>query len=453
LNRPNILYIHSHDTGRYVQPYGHAVSTPNIQRLAEEGVLFRRAFAAAPTCSPSRAALVTGQSPHSCGMLGLASNFGFGLNDYGQHVVQILKRAAGYHSALAGVEHVVGQDRSREENAGVVGYDETLCLGEVRRSLLHQQSEERLEEIEKSAARFLESSPPEPFFLDVGFLETHRHGIPELERRGDFSEGGKHGDPRYSAPPTPLPDAPETREDMADFNFCVERLDRKVGTVVGALERSGLSDRTLVICTTDHGIPFPGMKSSLTDHGIGVMLIVRGPGGFSGGRVSDALVSQVDLLPTVCDLAAMETPSEVQGRSLLPLVNGEREEIRSEIFAEITHHLSYEPQRAIRTLRWKYIKRFDGRSTPNPDNYDPSPSKDLWLEHGWAELEIGEEQLYDLVLDPNEARNLADYPRYQDVLEEMRDRLVAWMKRTDDPLLRGPVPDTPEGASARRPWE
>src|SRR5262245_4032488 len=100
---PNILYIHSHDTGRYIQPYGHAVPTPNLQRLAEEGVLFRQAFCVAPTCSPSRASLLTGQSAHSSGMLGLAHR-GFRLNDYGQHLIHTL-RQAGYHSTLIGMQH------------------------------------------------------------------------------------------------------------------------------------------------------------------------------------------------------------------------------------------------------------------------------------------------------------------------------------------------------------
>ncbi len=101
---PNILYIHSHDTGRYVQPYGYGVATPCIQRLAAEGVLFRQAFCAAPTCSPSRAALLTGQSAHSSGMLGLAHR-GWKLHDYGQHILHTLKKI-GYHTALAGIQHI-----------------------------------------------------------------------------------------------------------------------------------------------------------------------------------------------------------------------------------------------------------------------------------------------------------------------------------------------------------
>src|SRR5215467_5443313 len=114
MSRPNILYLHSHDTGRYIQPYGHAIATPHLQRLAEQGVLFRQAFSAAPTCSPSRAALLTGQAPHSSGMLGLAHR-GFALHDYHQHIVHTL-RAAGYTSTLIGMQHVANDPT-------VIGYD------------------------------------------------------------------------------------------------------------------------------------------------------------------------------------------------------------------------------------------------------------------------------------------------------------------------------------------
>src|SRR6266853_1527046 len=117
--RPNILYIHSHDTGRYVQPYGHAIETPSLQRLAEEGLLFRKAFCVAPTCSPSRASLLTGQYAHCSGMLGLAHR-GFSLNDYKQHIIHTLRKA-GYYAALIGEEHL-----SKDRNA--IGYDHVLKI-------------------------------------------------------------------------------------------------------------------------------------------------------------------------------------------------------------------------------------------------------------------------------------------------------------------------------------
>jgi N-sulfoglucosamine sulfohydrolase len=426
-NRPNILYLHSHDTGRYIQPYGHAVPTPNLQRLAEEGVLFRHNFCAAPTCSPSRAALVTGMCAHSAGMIGLAHR-GFALTDYRQHIVHTL-RQAGYHSALIGVQHVADQ-----ESIADIGYDAVVPL-----------PSRRVEDVAPAATEWLlqrgQSEAEQPFFLSVGFSETHR----------EFLDPGEAEDPRYCQPPAPLPDTPETRRDMAAFKATARQLDEGMGQVLDALEKAGLAENTLVICTTDHGLAFPGMKCNLTDHGIGVMLILRGPGGFSGGRVIDDMVSHVDIFPTICDLLGIEPPAWLQGTSMMPLIRGEADEIHDEIYAEVTYHAAYEPMRGVRTQRYKYIRRYDDRRTPVLPNCDDSPSKTLWLEHGWGDRAPAQEQLYDLVFDPHEAHNLAEDPAMAAVLVDMRSRLERWMVRTDDPLLNTNNVPAPKGAKVNDP--
>jgi N-sulfoglucosamine sulfohydrolase len=419
MTRPNILYIHSHDTGRYIQPYGHAIPAPNFQRLAEQGVLFRQAFCAGPTCSPSRAALLTGQSAHSSGMIGLAHR-GFALKDYSHHIIHTLRRP-GYHSALIGTQHVAPRTE-------MIGYDAIVPPGGA--------GPERA----AVAAKWLADAPKQPFFLSVGFTETHRV----------YPEPGPSEDPRYCLPPAPLPDTPETRHDMACFKATARILDESVGTVLDGLDAAGLADDTLVLCTTDHGIAFPGMKCNLTDHGIGVLLILRGPGGFTGGAVCDALVSHIDIFPTLCALLSIEPPDWLEGTSIMPVIRGDADEVNDAIFSEVTYHAAYEPQRCVRTRRWKYIRRFDGRSRPVLPNCDDSPSKDLWLQHGWRDRPPAEEQLYDLVFDPNEACNVAADPSLAAVLGEMRGRLKEWMRATDDPLLRGPVP-APSGARANDP--
>jgi len=421
MRRPNILYIHSHDTGRYVQPYGYAVHTPSLQRLAEQGLVFRQAFCAAPTCSPSRAALLTGQSPHNAGMLGLAHRGGFALYDYGQHLVHTL-RGAGYVSTLIGFQHVA-DDPNR------IGYD---------RVIPHEGSDA---EVARRAEHLLGEGPEEPFFLSVGFISTHRNYPPPVPA----------DDPRYCRPPGPIPDTPQTRRDTAGLKTSVRTLDLLMGRVIGALDAAGLSENTLVICTTDHGIAFPRMKCNLTDGGTGVMLIMRGPGGFSGGRVIDALVSQIDIYPTLCELLEIEPPAWLQGSSMMPLVRGERDEINEEVFSEVSYHAAYEPQRAVRTRRWKYVRRFGKRrGKVILPNCDDGPSKELWLEHGWRERPVAEEQLYDLVFDPNEAGNLARDPDHADVLGEMRGRLERWMRATEDPLLQGFV-EAPDGTRVNHP--
>lgn len=419
-NRPNILYIHSHDTGRYVQPYGHAIPTPHIQRLAEEGVLFRAAFCAAPTCSPSRASLLTGQYAHCNGMLGLAHR-GFALHDYKQHILHTL-RSAGYYSALIGEEHLAKDHR-------VIGYDKVFKVEGYQSSI-----------VTPTAVDLLSNGLPQPFFLSVGFFETHR----------EFLKPSTLHDANYSRPPAPLPDTPQTRLDMGAFKASAWDLDRGIGTVLDALREQHLAENTLVICTTDHGIPFPRMKGNLTDHGIGVMLIMRGPGGFKGGKVYDSLVSHIDIFPTLCDLLQIDYPGWLQGTSLLPLVQGRVERLHEAIFAEVTYHAAYEPMRAVRTGRWKYIRRFDHHLGPVLPNCDDSPSKDVLIRYGWKERSRPLEQLYDLIFDPNEASNMANDLSVAATLEDMRSRLDDWMRMTDDPLLRGPVP-APPGAELNDP--
>ncbi len=420
--RPNILYIHSHDTGRYIQPYGHAMPTPNFQILAEQGVLFRQAFCANPTCSPSRAALLTGQWPHSCGMLGLAHR-GFRLNDYSHHVVRMLKKA-GYTTGLSGFQHV---GRPPAADPSEIGYDEIFDTAKDHRAT------------SDAAIAFLNRSHDKPFFLDVGYTLTHR----------GFPEPSPEDDPRYCMPPAPLPDTPETRCDTAAYKTCVRMLDGEVGRVLNAIDRAGLSDNTLVISTTDHGIAFPMMKCNLTDHGIGVLLIMRGPG-FSGGKVIDGMVSQIDLFPTLCDVIGIDHPAWLQGKSVLPLVREGACEIHEEIFAEINYHSYYDPQRAIRTKKWKYIRHWYPTPRPGDINCDGSPSKNYFLAQGWRQKTQPHEQLYDLVFDPFETHNLARDPDHQDVRNDLRHRLRTWMETTHDPLLSGSVP-APKGARINDP--
>jgi arylsulfatase A-like enzyme len=426
---PNILYIHSHDTGRWVQPYGHQVPTPNIQHLADQGVMFRHAFSTAPVCSGSRASLLTGQHCHNNGMLGLAHR-GWSLNDYGKHWVHPL-RAAGYHSTLIGEQHL-------SVDPHILGYDDVI---EVSSNLAAEVTPRAVTAIEEL---------PEPWFLSVGFFETHR----------SFAAPTSVRDTLYSLPPPHLPDTAVTREDMAAFRASVRSLDQGIGAALNALHRRGISERTLIICTTDHGLAYPNSKATLSDRGTGVMLLMRGPsgpsergtgpGGFTGGRVFDPMVTHLDVYPTLCDVVGMDHPDWLQGESLVPLVRGDVDHLHEEIFSELTYHAAYEPVRAIRTERWKYIRRFHDYPHPVLPNCDDSATKDLLLENGWADSTVPREQLYDLVLDPGEGRNLASERSL--IVADLRARLERWMRETDDPLLHGPVP-APPGALVNEQWQ
>ncbi|MGI8482882.1 MAG: sulfatase family protein, partial [Thermomicrobiales bacterium] len=391
-----------------------------------------RAFSAAPTCSPSHAALLTGQSPHAAGMLGLAHR-GFSLRDTRQHLASVLQ-VNEYATALVGMQHVTHDDPAD------LGYDTVAATDDSAVANVAPQAAAYV-------TAFAAQSGSQPFFLDVGFSETHRpfHEAP-------MAAG------RYVQPPPTILDAPETRHDMAEFHASVRELDRGIGIVLEALEQAGLAESTLVINTTDHGLAFPGMKSTLTDRGIGVSLIVRGPGGFTGGKVIDAMVSQIDIFPTLCDTIGIPHPFWLHGKSMLPLVRGERAAIRSEVFAEVTYHAAYEPLRAIRTDRWTYIRRFDGRTNPVLPNCDDSPTRDYLLANGWGEREIEAEVLYDNVLDPAQVCNVIARPDLSRIRADLRERVIRWMRETRDPLLKGKVPlppggvaNDPDGRSANEP--
>ena len=414
-NRPNILYLHSHDTGRYIQPYGYPVSTPNLQKLADEGVLFKKYFTTHPTSSASRSSLLTGMYPHNNGMIGLAHR-GFVLKDPKTHINFTLKKI-GYRSVLSGVQHETAV--KNEDFYKVTGYDE--YLGKPNEAHLR-------------ASEWLDKVPESPFFLSVGFTETHR-------------EYPKHKidiNPDKLIPPQPLPDVPEVRQDMADYLESARILDEKMGTVLAALRRNGLEENTIVICTTDHGIAFPTMKCNLYDAGTGIFMIMRGPGGFSGGKTINGMVSVIDIFPTICELLEIEKPACLDGTSVMPLIREEKQEIREEIFCQVNYHAAYEPMRAIRTKQYKYIRRFGDKKTPVLPNCDDGFSKQYWLDNGWKNIQLPEEELYDLIFDPNERNNLVSNPLKQDLLKKMRTSLDQMMKKTGDPLISGYIIAPPD---------
>ena len=270
---------------------------PNVQALADQGVLFRQAFCAAPTCSASRACLLTGQYGQSNGMLGLAHR-GWSLRDYRHHIVNVL-RGAGYTSTLIGEQHI-----SKEPE--VIGYDEVMKIPTTH-----------VETVAPLAMEVLRRPRERPLFLSVGFFETHR----------EFLGPGSLRDVHYSKPPNNLPDTPRgaRRRGGVQGERALARPRRRAWCSTSSTP-AGSGRDTLIIFTTDHGMPFPGAKATLYDRGLGVMLILRGPEPFDGGRVIDALVSHIDIYPTVCEYLGIERPPFLQGVSLLALLRGESDE-------------------------------------------------------------------------------------------------------------------------------
>ncbi|TVR52233.1 MAG: sulfatase [Spirochaetaceae bacterium] len=430
MKKPNIVFLHSHNTGCFVEPYGHPVPTPNLMRLAHDGVVFRRAFSAAPTCSPSRGGFLTGTWPHVNGLMGLAHR-GWKVSDPSMHLANTLKRA-GYHTALIGVEHTGFEELSAENGEG---YDEVLDVGDRTWT-----------GVAAAASRFFSGAREQPFFVSIGLRETH---IPFPE---PDPERGPSEDPRYCRPFPRLPDTPELRREMAAFAASARHMDQCYGSILDDLDSRGLADNTLLFCFSDHGIQLPYGIANLYDTGISVYCIARGPTGtaFRGGKSIDAMVSLLDLYPTACEAAGIDIPGHVQGTSLNALVNGGTTEIHDAVFSEQSYHAAYEPTRCVRTDRHKLIRRFDDRQTVVLPNVDDTESKAFLLKHGWLDQPRDSEMLFDLYFDPYEHNNVIERPEYSSIVVTLRERLSTWMRSTHDPLLDGAVP-APENARHNDP--
>ncbi len=413
LELPHIVLITCHDLGRHLGCYGvDTVSTPTLDALASAGVRFEHSFCVAPQCSPSRAALATGRYPHSNGVMGLSHGpFGWELNPDELHAASFLAKH-GYETHLFGLQHVTQ-------------HVERLGFGCV-----HSQGLGR--DVAAEVANFLRGPLPEkPLYVEVNFFEPHRpydHGGVEHDMSGGVF-----------VPPY-LPQDAAAREEMAALQGAIREVDGAVDLIFEALDDSGLSERTFVVFTADHGIAMPRAKCTLYDPGIEVTLIVRWPGGGIGeGRTVPELVSNVDVLPTLLEAARVQVPGSIQGHSFLPLLRGEPYDARDAVYAEKTFHSYYDPMRCIRTERYKFVRNFEaGFLIEVPGDIQEGHIFRSHTERYSTDRSKGVE-LYDLHTDPLEQRNLAGDPEFAEVEIELDARLWSWMEETDDPLLAGPV--------------
>ena len=441
-DRPNVCLVHCHDLGRHLGCYGVDVETPNVNALAAEGALFENHFTTAPQCTPSRGSLMTGRHPHENGLMGLAHG-GWEFDDDERLLPEYLS-AAGYETHLFGLQHVtqepdrLGYDEIHSE--GVLSPDVSPAIHEVNRA----------REVSDAFATRLESGDlNDPFFASIGFFELHR--IENDEGTFVFEDDRyESADPDEVDPLPYLPDAPGVRRDIADIHGMVRGIDEGVATVRDALSEAGLEEETLVIFTTEHGLAMPRAKGSLYDPGIEGVLLMRYPDLIEGETRHPELISNVDVLPTLLELIGEDVPDRLSGRSFLPLVRDGTEDTdpgrdweytaRSQLFAGMTWHDTYNPTRAIRTQRFKYVRNF----WHLPEVYltndvSHSPAGDEVRTEFDRPIRPYEE-LYDLEADPHERESVAGETNYREVLADLREQLHGWMEETDDPLLEGPVP-------------
>lgn len=419
MEKLNILMVISHDTGRHLGTYGRKVETPELDKIAEEGIQFDNYFCSQPQCSPSRGSILTGKYGHNHGLMGL-THLGHTMKSDVKTIPSEMKKA-GYDTSLFGFFHESIDGVYEGEK---LGYDHVVKVPGNAAEKVTDQLEIFLKERSKSADE-------KPFYASVGFEETHRPF-------DDFEP-----DPIDSVEVPPyLPDTKKVREDIALFQGSVKELDRSVGRIKELLDDTGLAGNTVLIYTTDHGIAFPRAKGTLLDAGLETALLIRFPKGMmKEGSRQDELLCNIDLMPTLLEMAGGEVPEDIDGYSFLPLLEQQDYTERDHFFCELTWHDRYHPMRGIRTKDYKYIRNFED----GPKVYLPY---DLYTSLSGEEVREGysvpnsKEELYDLKKDPLEQDNLAGDPDYQDMLLEFRERVAEWMDETEDPLLKGPVPGT-----------
>jgi N-sulfoglucosamine sulfohydrolase len=430
----NILLITADDLGLQVGAYGETlIQTPNIDSLASAGVRFETAYVAAPSCSPSRASVFTGMYAHSHGQYGLVDTGLSLLPELRNATIPNLLKQAGYRTGLIGKLHV------NPESSFQFDYRPAVDARMVR-------------DILQKASAFITASDNKPFFLMVNYLDPHAWNNPPIAPTGFIPQV----DGLPVAPLTPSPavifpwqqtDSPAQEARTAGYYDAVQRLDAGIGMLLDTLKQNALLDKTLVLFIGDNGPPFARGKVSVYENGIRTPFIIHWPGVTHAGQVNKAMVSTVDILPTILDAAGVSIPAHVQGMSLRSVLSNTQGPGRTYLVAE--HHLHakspFFPQRAIRNDRYKLIHNLRaGQVTPilavdgctaysisRGAAYNGTPVRTAFDTFA----NPPEFELYDLQNDPIEFNNLAADPLYLNVLNELKTALMTWRQDTTDPFL------------------
>ncbi|MEM7129486.1 MAG: sulfatase [Chloroflexota bacterium] len=426
---PNIIYIDCHDLGDWLGCYDRSyLNTPNLDQLAAEGARFDQYISTAPICMPSRAGIYTGQMPHCVGVHGQ-----FSMQAGAVCMAEWFTRG-GYESILVGSAkmHNTPTDLGFQSQVDVPDHS-TLASTAVH--WIQDQGANR----------------SQPFFVSISFNDVHR----------PFGNHYEAALPDQLTVPPYLPDCAIVRRDLATLHRAIEGLDAQVGQILNAVKSAGQEENTLIVFTTEHGPAIGRAKHTLYDSGLRCALLIKYPRFVDAGRVYGELLSNLDLLPTLLDLAGVDIPDEhrdrLHGRTFANLLADQEYVERSAVFAEhswgrragLYHHT---PSRAVRTKEYKYIRNF----TDTPPYIDTDwlarfgPQRQLPQSHFGHPAP--EEELYDLSVDPHELNNVAMLPEHKTTCHQLRHQLTGFLNRTNDPILDGPIPH-PKGLPDVPLWE
>lgn len=467
----NVILMVTDDQSPDFGAYGNKVlKTPNLDALAADGTRFTHAFATTASCSASRSVILTGLHNHANGQYGHQHHF-HKFNSYDNVIsLPVYMTAAGYRTARCGKYHVAPEE---------IYLFEKVIPGNSRNAF----------QMAENCKALIEEKSDKPFFLYFCTSDPHRGGgnaneLPgKPDRFGNPAPGSKGDqsheviyDPKDVIVPGFLPDTPECRAELAQYYQSCSRIDRGVGRLVEILKKAGQYDNTLILFIADHGIAMPGAKTTVYEGGLRAPCLVRNPFIEKRGVVNEAMISWVDLTPTILDFAgALDTKTgkvkgevlakieavkvteqknadltrgSFHGRSFLSIIDQEKPEGWDEIYASHTFHeiQMYYPMKVVRERQYKLIWNI---AYPLPFPF----ASDLWAAPTWqAQLAKGKDapygkwtvgsyvqrpqfQLFDIEKDPYEGTNLAELSEYKVVLEGMQKKLKEFQKRTDDPWI------------------
>ena len=427
----NVLLLVADDLGNELGFLGDKnARTPNLDALSEQMVVFTNAYATTSSCSPSRSSLYTGLYPHSTGQLGLAP--GFAMQNT-MRTLQEMCQGTGYATGYMGKVHVEPKEKM-------------LAVDLVRTGLGFTRDFDR---IAMYMDRFINHTDTvnQPWMVAINVYDPHRdkreflpvvNGLPEHPVTASQME----------ALPFQGVDTEEQRREIAGYYNSVTRLDAGIGMLFEVLRNRGQLDRTIVVITSDHGPPFARGKTSLYEAGTKVPLMIYHPDGAIMPHHNPALVSLVDVLPTLLESMGQPLPEiPLHGKSLLPLLYQQQKEVREAVVTEFTYHAdnAYYPRRAIRQGNYKLIVNVDTTLAFPFYMVDGDRAWHIVKEEGPNVPEHVQQafdryvnpphyELYDLGTDAWEFVNLATQPGQQARIQEMLNSLQGWQQATGDTL-------------------
>jgi len=454
--RPNIILMVADDHGTdALGCYGNPViQTPNLDKLADEGIRFTNAFCTSASCSPSRSVLLSGRHNHANGMYGLEHSYHHFTSYNTLESLPILLEKVGYRTARVGKFHLAPES--------VFRFQTVLSTGKANDPNTLGRSPVEMAEVCNS---FIQENSRQPFFLYFASDDPHRsnsvlpNGNPTFDsypapnlfgNRPQGYPGIKEVvySPDKVLVPSFLPDNKETRSELAQYYQAVSRLDQGVGRLLQLLKESGHYENTLIIYLSDNGVAFPGAKTTLYDPGMRLPLLVKRPGHEPGKVVQTALVSWTDITPTILDYAEYKTSTNnFQGKSFKTIIENEQATGQSEVYASHSLHeiTMYYPMRVIRTHQYKLIYNIAaGLKFPM--------ALDLVQSSAWQSvvksnnkkfgqrsiskfLQRPQFELYDLEKDPGELNNLAQKKRHKVIFNQLLAKLKQFQQDTQDPWV------------------